>query len=60
MLGSGLPGTTLIEEAIDAGWLNVQSLDRVDLALVLRRELDAGESEAIALALQLRIRPKIT
>jgi uncharacterized protein len=55
MLGSGFPGTPLIEEAIAAGWLHVQSLDRVELAHVLRRELDAGESEAIALAVQLRV-----
>jgi predicted nucleic acid-binding protein len=55
MLGSGLPGTALIEGALDAGWLHVQSLDRVELAQVLRRELDAGESEAIALAVELRV-----
>jgi predicted nucleic acid-binding protein len=56
LLGSGFPGTALIEEAIGADWLHVQSLDRVDLAHVLRRELDSGESEAIALAVQLGVR----
>ena len=56
MLGSGFPGTPLIEQAIDSGWLHVQNLERIDLAHVLQRELDGGESEAIALAVQLGVR----
>jgi uncharacterized protein len=55
MLGSGFSGTTLIEEAIEADWLHVQSLDRVALMHVFRLELDAGGSEAIALDIQLGV-----
>jgi uncharacterized protein len=56
MLGSGFSGTTPIQEAINTGWLHIRSLNDIDLARVLRRELDSGESEAIALAVQLRAR----
>jgi len=49
-----LPGSAAIREAQQVGWLRTERVrDRVRVAL-LRRDLDPGESEAIALALQKR------
>ena len=47
-----LPGCAAAREAVRAGWLGVQPVkDRVRVA-ILQRDLDQGEAEAIALALQ--------
>ena len=51
-LEEDLPGTPAIRQAIDSGWLVVQGITNVPLVQALKRELDAGESEAIALALE--------
>jgi predicted nucleic acid-binding protein len=48
-----LPGSDRIERAIDAGWIQVQAVDDSALVQVLQRDLDWGEAETIALALQL-------
>jgi hypothetical protein len=49
-----LPGSAAVREAWQAGWLGSERVrDRVRVA-ILQRDLDPGESEAIALALQKR------
>lgn len=52
-LSEDLPGTGHISAALSEGWLSVQSLSDRHKANLLERELDKGESEAIALALEL-------
>ena len=47
-----LPGSATIRQAWQAGWLESEAVqDRVRVT-ILQRELDLGEAEAIALALQ--------
>jgi len=49
--GADLPGATALRQAINAGWISIQSVPAGAKALSeLRLILDAGESEAIALA----------
>ena len=49
-----LPGSAAVREAWQAGWLGSERVrDRVRVA-ILQRDLDPGESEASALALQKR------
>jgi predicted nucleic acid-binding protein len=48
--GQGQPGTEEIERA---SWIQVRSVTNRDLAQALQQELDAGEAEAIALALEM-------
>jgi len=47
-----LPGSRIICEAVRSEWIKVQRVDDLPLIRVLHRELDKGESEAIALALR--------
>jgi len=47
-----LPGAQAVREAIEAGWLRVEEVKERPLVRILQRELDTGEAEAIALALQ--------
>ena len=54
-LDTDYPGTDKIRDAMDAGWLRQVDLEDDRVARALRRELDDGEAEAIALALQLRV-----
>jgi predicted nucleic acid-binding protein len=54
-LDSDYAGTSEIRAAMTTGWLRQVNLDDDKLARALRRELDDGEAEAIALALQLKI-----
>jgi predicted nucleic acid-binding protein len=49
---SDLPGSKVIGEAIEAGWIQIEQVRDMAFVKILRRELDKGESEAIALALQ--------
>ena len=49
-----LPGSAQLRDAIAAGWLQVQEVENQELVQLLRRDLDRGEAEAIALALQLQ------
>ena len=49
--GAGAPGADEIREA---GWVTTVRLDDTPLVRALRLELDAGEAEAIACAVQLR------
>ena len=49
--GEGQAGASEIKSA---SWVNKQSVKNSELVKALRQELDAGESEAIALALETR------
>jgi uncharacterized protein len=50
-----LPGVGPIRLALQNRWLQVVELSNTDIARALRRDLDNGEAEAIALALQLKL-----
>jgi predicted nucleic acid-binding protein len=52
-LDSKFPGGDQIQQAIDQGWLEVVQFRNNEVAQVLARELDLGEAEAIALALEI-------
>ena len=47
-----LPGSQSVREAMEAGWLQVKAVKDRALVQVLQRDLDKGEAEAIALAVQ--------
>lgn len=47
-----LPGCKAIRDALKQGWLRVHDLLNQAMAQSLRREIDKGEAEAIALAIQ--------
>lgn len=49
--GSGQPGAVELQQA---SWIKIETPRNRDLVNTLRRELDAGEAEAIALALQIK------
>ena len=49
--GAGRPGA---DEVRTASWLKKQSVANTQLVRALRQELDAGEAEAIALALEIQ------
>ena len=49
---TGFRGVKAIREALKRGWLDVQAVQNVHLVRALGLELDQGESEAIALALE--------
>ena len=53
-VGENLPGSKIILDALDAKWLQVEEVQDSAMLLILKRELDAGEAEAIALALETR------
>jgi len=50
----GLPGSQSIREAIKKGWLRVKEANDQIFVKVLYADLDKGEAEAIALALQVK------
>ncbi len=52
-LEDDLPGVERARAALDAGWITVSNVDNANLVRVLSLELDDGEAEAIALALQM-------
>ena len=54
-LEDDFPELTHIQKAIKAGWLQVMPLENLQLAQILKLDLDAGEAEAIALALQIKV-----
>jgi uncharacterized protein len=54
-LDTDYPGTSEVRSAMNSGWLRQVNLEDDRVAMALKRELDNGEAEAIALALQLRI-----
>lgn len=48
-----LPGSQLLQEAIEDGWIQVLEVSDRRLVRLLRQNLDPGEAEAIALAVEL-------
>ena len=52
-IDENLPGSQQLREAIASGWITSQQVKDRALVKLLRRDLDRGESEAIALATQL-------
>lgn len=50
----GLPGSQSLREAIEKGWLEVKEAKDQIFVKALRADLDKGEAEAIALALQVK------
>jgi len=52
-LDEDLPGNGAVRDAIREGWLQARETGEKPLVASLRRELDRGESEAIALAVEL-------
>lgn len=50
--GRGRPGAAEAEDARKQGWLDVVAPARADLVRALRGELDDGEAEALALAVE--------
>jgi predicted nucleic acid-binding protein len=52
-VGNDLPGSAALQAAMDKGWLITQSVQNQSLIQLLRRDLHQGESEAIALAVQI-------
>ncbi len=50
--GKGKSGTAEIEMARQLGWVEVASPGNLPLVSLLQRDLDEGESEAIALAIE--------
>lgn len=51
-LGTDLPGTAPLRHALAEGWLRVEDVASRPFVEVLRRELDAGEAEALVLAVE--------
>lgn len=52
-VGEERPGSQAIREAISSGWIKTQAVNNEPLAQLLKQTLDRGESEAIALAVEL-------
>ncbi|MFM6189358.1 DUF3368 domain-containing protein [Planktothrix sp.] len=48
------PGSQAIREAIVAGWIQIREVTNQPLSQLLKQTLDQGESEAIALAIELK------
>lgn len=53
---SDLPGADKIRRALEDGWLRRVELQNDQITRALKRELDDGEAEAIALALELGVK----
>jgi predicted nucleic acid-binding protein len=52
-INEDLPGSRALQAAINEGWLIPQTVKNTALVSLLRRDLHQGESEAIALAVEL-------
>ena len=50
--GEGRPGAREVEDAVEQGWLRVVAPVDHKLVVLLQRDLDDGEAEAIALAVE--------
>jgi predicted nucleic acid-binding protein len=46
------PGSSVLRDAVDTGWIGLGQVENITLCQALRRELDNGEAEAIALAVE--------
>ena len=47
-----LPGSQVVRDAIKAGWIRIEAVKQDPLVRAMQRDLDKGEAEAIALAMQ--------
>ena len=47
-----LPGSKGVRDAIKAGWIRIEAVKQDPLVTAMQRDLDKGEAEAIALAIQ--------
>lgn len=47
-----LPGSQGVRDAIKAGWIRIEAEKQDPLVRAMQRDLDKGEAEAIALAMQ--------
>ncbi len=47
-----VPGAQGVRDAIKAGWIRIEAVKQDPLVTAMQRDLDKGESEAIALAIQ--------
>lgn len=52
--GARYPETPLILQAVQSGWIHPVQVQNTPVLQLLRQQLDAGEAEAIALAIQER------
>jgi predicted nucleic acid-binding protein len=55
-LETNFRGTSIIQQALSAGWVEVREIQNKPLAQALSLELDWGESEAITLAMDLGVK----
>ncbi len=53
-IDENLPGSPQLKEAFDTSWIKVKAVENEAFVQLLRRELDEGEAEAIALAVELK------
>ena len=53
-VGENSPGSKKILDALDSKWLQVEEVQDSAILRIIKRELDAGEAEAIALVLENR------
>lgn len=47
-----LPGSQGVRDAINAGWIKIEAVKQGALVRAMQRDLDKGEAEAIALAIE--------
>ena len=47
-----LPGSQVVRDAIKDGWIRIEAVKQYPLVRAMQRDLDKGEAEAIALAMQ--------
>lgn len=52
-LDEDLPGSSIIRQALEDGWLKVKPIENAAFVQVLARDLDRGEAEAIVLAIEI-------
>ena len=53
-INDNVEGSNQLKTAIQKGWLKVKPVKNISLVQLLQRELDQGESEAIALAIEIQ------
>ncbi len=53
-LGEDVPGSGLVSRALEAGWLRSKAVQDEVRVAILQRDLDRGEAETIALALEVQ------
>jgi predicted nucleic acid-binding protein len=51
-LEEDLPGSQVVRDAIKEGWIRIEAVKQYPIVRAIQRDLDKGEAEAIALAMQ--------